>query len=210
MITQSSILTTPLIICLNRLADKSNQVRQQLQSHVNETVCFRIGSLICLYVTITQDGHFRMATEDGHAKVILNVPVELTPRLASGDIDAFRKITVCGDPALANILLYMGKIFQAEIEENLSSAIGDVFAHRVTLTGQELVRWQLGSIRNLSRALGEFITEERPITASHSRFCQTGSEVALLQQRVAQLEERIDTLISPLSQAVENSSRTDQ
>lgn len=210
MITQSSILTTPLIICLNRLADKSNQVRQQLQSHVNETVCFRIGSLIRLYVMITQDGHFRMATEDEHAKVILNVPVELTPRLASGDIDAFREITVYGDPALANILLYMGKIFQAEIEENLSSVIGDVFAHRVTLTGQELVRWQLGSIRNLSRALGEFITEEQPITASHSRFCQTGSEVALLQQWVAQLEERIDTLISPLSQAVENSSRTGQ
>ncbi|SFU31513.1 ubiquinone biosynthesis protein UbiJ [Nitrosomonas eutropha] len=210
MITQSSILTAPLITCLNHLADKSNQVQQRLQSHVNETVCFRIGSLIRLHVTITQDGHFRMATEDEHAEVILNIPVELAPRLASGDRDAFREITVCGDPVLADILLYMGKIFQAEIEENLSSALGDVFARRVTLTGQELVRWQLGSIRNLSRALGEFITEERLITVSHTRFCQISSEVALLQQQVSQLEERIDTLISPLSQAVENSSRTGQ
>lgn len=210
MITQASILTPPLIACLNHLAGKSNSVRQQLQAHANETVCFRIGSLIRLHITITQDGHFTTAARDAQAAIILNIPAELIPRLASGEMDAFREITVCGDPLLADVLLYIGKLFQAEIEENLSSVIGDVFARRVTLAGQGLVRWHLESMRNLSRAVGEFITEEQPVTASHTRFRQLGPEAESLQQQVSQLAERIDTLVSPLSQAMENPSRTDQ
>lgn len=204
MITQASILTPPLIACLNHLAGKSNPVQQQLQAHADETICFRIGSLIHLYVTITQDGHFTAAAEDAQAVVILDIPAELVPRLASGEMDAFREITVCGDSLLADILLYMGKLFQAEIEENLSSAMGDVFARRVTLAGQGLVRWHLGSMHNLSRALGEFITEERPVTASRTQFRQLGPEVESLQQQILQLEKRINTLVSPLSQAMEN------
>lgn len=204
MTTQSSILTA----CLNHLVDKSPPVRQSLQSHANETVCFRIGSLIHLYITITQAGYFSAAAEDEHPAVTFNVLPELVPRLASGDTAAFHEIIVNGDPVLAGLLLCLGKTFQPRIEENLSTVTGDILARRVTLAGQALVRWHLGSIRNLSRALGEFITEERPVTASRTRFRQLDPELELLQQQVLQLEERINMLVSPLSQVVADLSRT--
>jgi len=208
MITQSSLLTYSLASCLNRLANKSSQIKQRLQAHANETVCFRIDSLASLSVTITQDGHFTTAARDAHAAVILDMTDEFIPRIVSGEMAAFDNIIVCGDPELADTLLYMGKIFQAGIEENLSSVIGDVLARRATLTGQELVRWHLGSIRNLSRALGEFLGEEQPITASRNRLHQLASEVESLQQRILRLEKRITTLVPSFSSIAGNLSRT--
>lgn len=211
---RSPVMTTPssiLTAYLNYLAGNSDQVRQQLQSHAGKTVHFHINSLIQLQTAITQNGYFRTATQDEHPEVTLHIPPELVPRLASGDIAAFREITVSGDPVLADLLLCLGKTFQPIIEENLSSVIGDIFAHRVILVGQELVHWHLGSIRNLSRALGEFITEEWPITAKRTQLHQLNLEMELLQQQVLQLEKRIKALVPPFSQVMETlSSRTNQ
>lgn len=207
MITQSSLLTYPLAGCLNRLANKSSQVKQRLQIHANETVCFRIDPLASLSVTITQDGHFTTAAKDTQAAVILDIAAELIPRIASGEMAAFDKIIICGDPELADTLLYIGKIFQAGIEENLSSVMGDVLARRATLTGQELVRWHLGSIRNLSRALGEFLSEEQPVTPSRNQFHQLASEVESLQRRILRLEKRITALVPSFSSIAGNLPR---
>lgn len=200
MITQSSILTYPLVSCLNRLADRSDHIKQRLQAHAGETVCFRIDAFADLYIVITQEGQFTAAGNDAQtmvATVTLSIPAGLLPRIASGDRNAFREITVSGDPALADTLIYMGKIFQAEIEENLSSVIGDVFARRVASTGQELVRWHLDSIHAVSRSLGEFLSEERPVIANRARFHQLASEISSLQQQLSQLEERIIRLAPP-------------
>lgn len=204
MTIQSSILAAPLITCLNHLADKSDQIRQQLQRHADKTVCFRIGSLIHLQTAITQDGHFKTVIRDEYPEVTFSIPFELAPRLASGESAAFREVAVSGDAALAAILLHMGKTFQPEIEESLSSIMGDILARRVTLTGQELVRWHLGGIRNLSRALGEFVSEERSIAASRIQLHQLDPEIELLQQQISQLEKRINALISPFSQTIKN------
>lgn len=210
MITYSSLLTYPVAGCLNRLANKSSQIKQRLQAHANETVCFRIDPLVSLSVTITQDGHFTAAARDAQVATILDIPAKAIPRIAAGERAAFDKIIVCGDPELADTLLYLGKVFQAEIEENLSSIMGDILARRMTLAGQELVRWHLGSISNLSRALGEFLGEEQPVTASRARLHQLVSEVDLLQQQISRLEERIIPLAPGFSPVAGNLPRTGQ
>lgn len=210
MITQSSLLTYPLADCLNHLTNKSGQLKQQLQAHADETVCFRIDPLASLSVTITQEGYFTTATKDAQAAVTLNIAARLIPRIVSGEMAAFDDIIVCGNPELGDALLYMGKIFQAEIEENLSSVIGDVLARRVTLTGQELVRWHLGGIRNLSRALSEFLSEEQPIAVSRNQFYHPAAKVESLQQQILRLEKRITTLAPSFSSIADNLPRIDR
>jgi len=177
---------------------------------VDKTICFRIDSLIHLQAAITQDGHFRTVAREEYPEVTFSIPFELAPRLASGEFAAFCEVAVSGDPALAAILLHMGKTFQPEIEENLSSIMGDILARRVTLTGQELVRWHLSSMRNLSRALGEFVSEERSIAASRIQLHLLDPEIELLQQQVLQLEKRINALISPFPQTIKNLPGTGQ
>ncbi|MCC6916925.1 hypothetical protein [Nitrosomonas sp.] len=195
----SSIFTRPLISCLNRLTGRSGQIRQRLQAHAGETVCFRIDAFADLYVAITQAGQFTAAGNDAQTRAVtvtLDIPAGLPARIASGDREAFGKIIAHGDPVLADTLIYTGKIFQAEIEENLSSVIGDVFARRVTLTGQELVRWHLDGIHAVSRSLGEFLSEERPAIVNRARFHQLVSETSSLQQQLSRLEERIGRLVT--------------
>lgn len=208
MITQSSLLIHPLVSCLNRAAGKSAQAKQRLQAHAHETVLFRIDSLADLYVMITPEGHFVAAASGVRVAVILDLSASLIPRIVSGDSAAFDKIVISGNPVLAEILLYLGKIFQAEVEENLSSIIGDVLTRRVTSTGQELVRWHLGGIHNLSRALGEFLAEERSVAASKTRFQLLVSDIEQLQQQLTQLEGRISALLPPFSLITRNLPRT--
>lgn len=195
MITQSSILAYLLVSCLNRLTDKSNQIKQRLQTHANETICFRIDPVACLSVTVMQDGHFTAAARDMQAAVIFEIPIEIVPRIISGEMTIFDQIIICGNPELADTLLYIGRVFQTEIEENMSSILGDVLTRQVTLTGQKLVRWHWGSFHNLSQALGEFLSEEQSVTLSRTRFHQLASEIESIQQQISQLEERITTLI---------------
>lgn len=203
MTTQSSILTSALTAILNRLADKAVRARQQLQSHADKSVCFRVGSLIRLNVTIRHDGYFMPARGDEITVATMNIPAELLPRLAAGDLSAFGEISVCGDPVLTDILLYMGKILHPGIEEDLSSIVGDIFARRAMSTGQGLIRWHLESAHNLSRALAEFLTEEQPMAANRIRFRQFVSEVESLQQHAARLEKRILSLVSSFSPTAE-------
>jgi len=199
MITQSLLLTHPLVNCLNRLIDKSPQARQRLQAYRHETVLFRINSLADLYVTITPEDYFATASSGVKVAVILDISASLVPRIAVGDSSVFGEIVISGDPELAETLLYLGKIFQADVEENLSSLIGDVLARRVTVTGQELVRWHLNGLHNLSRALGEFLAEERNVAAGKTRFQLLVSDIEQLQQQLSQLEDRVSALIPSFS-----------
>ncbi|WP_300294264.1 hypothetical protein [Nitrosomonas sp.] len=199
MITQSLLLTHPLVNCLNRLTDKSPRARQRLQAHRHKTVLFRVDSLADLYVTITPEDYFATASSGVKVAVILDISASLVPRIAAGDSSVFDEIVISGDPDLAGTLLHLGKIFQADVEENLSSLIGDVLARRVTATGQELVRWHLDGLHNLSHALGEFLAEERNVATGRARFQLLASDIELLQQQLSQLEGRVSALIPSFS-----------
>lgn len=204
MITPSSILTYPLVGCLNQLADRSDQIKQRLQVHAGETICFRIHPFSDLYVAITQEGRFTAIENDTQTVVILDLPAGLLPRIASGDRDAFRSVIVSGSPTLADTLIYMGKTFQTEIEESLSSIIGDILARRVASAGQKWIGWHLDGAYAISQTLSEFLGEKQPVITNRTQFHQLASETSSLQQQLSRLEVRVARLVPSLSEITDH------
>lgn len=197
--TQSSVLTIPLIACLNHLIRRSDLSRQQLQLHVNKVVHFHIESLVCLYGILTSEGYFEAVIGNESPVVTLELPAELVPRFIAGDPTVFHEITISGDTKLANHLLYLGKLFQLETAECLNTVTGDILAHRIILIGQKLVHHQLNNTRALSRIFREFMTEEQATVINYAQFHQASSEIETLQQRILQLEKKIGDLTAFLS-----------
>jgi ubiquinone biosynthesis accessory factor UbiJ len=179
---------------LNRLAGKSEWARHELRAHSGKSVRFSIESLMDLNVTIKPDGRFFPLAKYAKTDVTLIITPEILHRLVANDIHAFREILVSGDQSLTETILYMGRTLHGEIENDLSLFLGDVLAHQAAQSGRRLIQWQIESAQNISQALAEFLTEEKPVVVSRTQLHHRIAEIDTLQQRVSRLEAKIHQL----------------
>ena len=115
--------------------------------------------------------------------------------MLGGDSDAWQKVTVGGDGALAREVLYIAQNLKWDVEEDLSRVIGDVAAHRLAAAAGELRRWQRDSTRSFTRAMAAYWTEEQPLVAAKPDVERFVREVETLRDDVARLEKRIEQLL---------------
>ncbi|MBN9127941.1 MAG: ubiquinone biosynthesis protein, partial [Nitrosospira sp.] len=80
------------------------------------------------------------------------------------------------------------------VEEDLSRIMGDVLAHRVVRTGDNLIQWQKGVLHNLLQTMTEYWTEEQPVLAKPVDMRELTREISRLSADTRHLEERLDTL----------------
>lgn len=198
------MLTHILTTSFNRLIDKTAWARERLQSHTGQSVRLTIESLLTLDFRIESDGHVVSANHGEAADATLTLTPDLLARLAANDRQAFREVSLRGDPTLTETLLYLGKILPSEIEADLSVLIGDVLSHRAVQAGQGLLHWHLQSAHNVSQALARFLADEKPVIASRSQLDRLASEADALQQQVSRLETRIQALAIPHKPQTEN------
>ena len=79
-------------------------------------------------------------------------------------------------------------------EHDLSKIIGDIPAHRITNTGEHLIRWHTENFDHLSQSLVEYWTEENSFLTKSSAINQFTAEVKNLQLNTEQLEQRLNRL----------------
>ncbi|SDY36003.1 ubiquinone biosynthesis accessory factor UbiJ [Nitrosomonas halophila] len=197
------MLTHILTPSFNRLIDKTAWARERLQSHAGQSVRLTIESLLTLNFRIESDGHVVSANHGEAAAATLTLTPDLLGRLAANDRQAFREISLSGDPTLTETLLYLGKILPSEIEADLSMLIGDALSHRAVQVGQGLLHWHLQSALNVSQALARFLADEEPVIASRNQLERLASGAETLQQQVARLETRVHALAIPHKPQIE-------
>ncbi len=126
--------------------------------------------------------------------------ITLTPgvalRLLATDADAWQKVDVAGDTALAREILYIAQNLRWDVEEDLSRVFGDIAAHRMVKAAAEVKRWQRDSAENLARAAAAYWTEERPLIAARQDVERFVRDVDNLRDDVARLEKRIQQLLN--------------
>jgi ubiquinone biosynthesis protein UbiJ len=115
--------------------------------------------------------------------------------LLACDEPAYQEISIFGDRDFAEEIIRTGSNLPWDVEQELSSLMGDILAHRVVQSGRGLVDWHFETIRNLSQALVEYWTEERPLLAKPANMHSFIREVESLQDKTAYLEKRVDALI---------------
>lgn len=189
------MLPSIVIATFNHVLTGESWACKRLQSYAGKTVHLSIFPLIDLNFIIQIDGklatHHPVGTTSDITLVV--APSQL-PRLISHDESAFHEIKMIGDTQFADEFLSIIKNVHWDIEQDLSSVFGDVLAHRITQTGQNLIRWQFESVLNLSQAMLEYLSEEKDILSNPTRINRLATEISTLSEQVTYLEKRINHL----------------
>lgn len=188
-----SVVTTPL----NHVLRGESWACQRLQSFTGKTVCVRIPPLVNFSLLINAEGEVQqVSSSDMGADTTLTLSPLILPRLLARESSAFEQITIIGDQSFAEELIAIGKQINlsAIFEHDLSTAIGDIPAHRITQAGAHLMHWQVENVHRIAQALAEYWTEENRFLTKPATVDQFSEEVKNLQHNTEQLEQRLNRL----------------
>lgn len=188
------MLASVAVAPLNHLLQGESWARRRLQDCAGKTARFRLPPLIDLALTVQAGGEVSAAASHSSCDAIFTLDHALFLRLLANDAEAYREIRISGDSAFADEILHIGKNLRWDVEEDLSKVIGDILAHRVVQSGDNLIQWQKGVFRNLLQAMAEYWTEEEPLLAKPTEMRELTREVSQLSTDTKLLEERLHAL----------------
>lgn len=189
----TSIITTPI----NRILRNEGWACKQLQSFAGQTVCIRILPLINFKVLVDTEGEVQQVHDSICAGTTLTLSPFILPRILMRESAAFKQIKIVGNRSLADELINIGKQINLGmiLEHDLSQAIGDIPAHRITNASEHFTRWHAENLTRMSQALVEYWTEENSLLTKSTAAGQFLQEVKSLKFNTEQLEQRINALI---------------
>lgn len=181
---------------LNHLLAQSGWAQPRLVRFHGKTARFVVAPFSFRY-TIQPDGTLAEAAPDASPDVTCVVPPALLPRLALHDERAYSEVESSGDPALLNEIFFLSRNLEWDAAEDLSRVTGDIAAERIVQAARGGGRQLRDGALNLSQALAEFWTEERPLLAKPEQIADFSCEVDKLRDDAARLEQRIKRLEGP-------------
>jgi ubiquinone biosynthesis protein UbiJ len=187
------MLSQPAIAILNHLLAQSGWALQRLARFVGRTVHFRVApfSFSC---TVQEDGSLREVAANASADASCTIPPSLLPRLALQDEKALEQVKTSGDGALIEEIFFLVRNLRWDAAEDLSHVTGDIAAERIVGFARDAHKQVRGAALNLSQALTEYWTEERPLLAKPQQITAFGQEVSRLHDEAEKLEQRIQRL----------------
>jgi ubiquinone biosynthesis protein UbiJ len=188
------MLASVAVAPLNHLLQGESWARRRLQGCAGKTARFRLPPLIDLALTVQAGGEVSVAASHSPCDVIFTLDHALFLRLLANDAKARHEIRISGDGAFADEILHIGKNLRWDVEEDLSKVIGDILAHRVVQSGDNLIQWQKGVFNNLLQTMAEYWTEERPLLAKPTDMRELTREVSQLSADTNLLEKRLNAL----------------
>ena len=187
-------LKPPTAAALNHLLKSASWARARLQPFAGKVVRFELVPFAVVYILL-ETGEVANAS----ASAVPDATFTLTPgialRMLGGDAEAWQKVAVGGDGALAREILYVAQNLEWDAEEDLSRVFGDVIAHRMVSAASQLRRWQRDRARNMSIAMAAYWTDENQLIAPKPDIERFVRDVDTLRDDVARLEKRIQQVL---------------
>lgn len=183
----------PSVAVLNHLLEQSGWALPRLVRFHGKTARFHIAPFSFAY-TVLPDGMLTNAAADASADATCVIPPSLLPRLALHDEKTYTQIESSGDPALLNEIFFLSRNLSWDAAEDLSRVTGDVAAERIVQAASAGGKQLRDGALNLSQALAEYWTEERPLLAKPEQVADFAQQVDRLRDDAARLEQRIKRL----------------
>lgn len=191
------MLTSVVITSINHVLRSERWACKRLQSFTGKTACIHILPLINCKILINSEGEVQPASNNICADTILTISPFVLPRLLVNDSTALKLIKIIGNKSFADELIDISKHinFSLIFEDDLSSVMGDIPAHRITQAGENIIQWQAENFNRMFQALAEYWTEENLYLTKSTAINKFIQEVKNLQLNTEQLEQRLDRLI---------------
>lgn len=188
------MLSSVALAPFNHIILSESWAKRRLQPHTGKTVQLCISPFLSIALTVQENGELSAAANSASIDTTATFTLGLLLRLFTHDEDAYSEISISGDDAFAEELIYISKNLRWDAEQDLSRITGDIFAHRIVQTGKDIKYWHSETIQNLSEALSEYWLEEQPLLAKSSHTKEFIDDVSALSKEVEQLEIRIEKI----------------
>lgn len=178
---------------INHLLRQEPWASEQLVKHAGKTIEFVLSPLT-VRLALGDDGRVHPTT-NGVAAVRIELPLTSLPQvLAGGPRAAMRSVKLDGDAEFAQVVLEVAQNLKWEFEEDLSLWIGDILAHRVTVSARRLADGAQRAHRNVAQSVAEYLTDEQEELVRTRDVETLGVAVRTLRDDVARLDKRLDRL----------------
>lgn len=193
------MLASSAITGLNHLLANAPWARERLAPFVGRVAALRLSPLE-LSLGVDGDGYFNESAAPA-PDVTLELPLSSLPKALAGGTDALMAdIRISGNADFADTLGFVFRQLRWDGEEALARLIGDIAAHRVVMTAQNIIGWQRQATRNAVENLVEYYSEEHPLLVKHHALEELAGANAALRDDLARLEKRLSRLETTLSQ----------
>lgn len=128
--------------------------------------------------------------------VEISLPVD-TPLLALRGIEAVATATatrISGSAEFADALGFVLRNLRWDFEEDLSTQVGDIAAHRIAGLIKAFGAWQTQARRNLAENLAEYLSQEQATLVQRPELLGFSKTVSRLGEDLAGLDSRIRRL----------------
>lgn len=180
---------------INHLLAGEDWARDRLKLHAGQALRLELGTLAWA-LAITAEGFFAGGDESAAAAVTITLPADAPLRALSDRPALLAAAQISGSAELAETVGFLLRNLRWDLENDLARVVGDIAARRLVEGGRRLGGWQAAQARNLAQNLAEYFTEESALIARRQDLADFADEVAALQERLAQIEQRVAALES--------------
>lgn len=140
---------------------------------------------------IAPDGYVIPNPDPVITDVVIRLPAD-TPLLLPQGLDrAMALATVEGNAEFATELSFVFRNLRWDAEEDLSTLVGDIAAHRIVQGANRFVDWQQQAATHLAQNLGEYLTFENPLLVRRVELLALRDDIVRLDAELARVEKRL-------------------
>ena len=180
---------------LNHLITQNNWARGELLPFSGKTVQFNI-SPASAKLTILEDGGLAMTGETLKADAYIFLSPSIALRIIAKDIDAMSQVRIEGDTELAKTLARVLQNIKWDYEEDLSKAVGDISANKVSVFAKSTAQEMKHQAVNFAEMAAEYWQEENPLIAKKRLVEDFVQKVDVLRNDVERFEKHLAKLLT--------------
>lgn len=196
-------LLRPLAGVLNRNIREMTPAREACARLEGRTVAIRVRDTALAMYFIIEDGRLVLATSAALEPdvVITGSTLTLAGMLRSGGEQAIRDgaVELTGDARVALLFQELLAYARPDIEEELSTVVGDVAAHRLGTLARGLRDWSREARATLHMNIREYLQEESRDVPSRYEVERFARNLDVLRDDVERLDARMRRLESESS-----------
>ena len=191
-------LFTPITAILNRQIRAKTPARELCTELDGRVFAIRVKNtaLAACYV-IAPDQVTLTSTVDSEPDVIISGSLLSLAQLAKeGNEDLFRdgSVELTGDAILAQPFRKLLHFARPDLEEELSSFVGDAAAHNIGNVVRDVTQWSRSVRQTMAQNFSEFLQEESRTVPGRHETDEFQQDVGALRDDVARFEARLNGL----------------
>ena len=192
---QLETLLRPFAALLNRQISAKTPARELCAELEGRVFAVRVKDTALAMYMVVGPGEIFLASDYGDdPDVVVSGSLLSLARLAGPEGDAAIRngaIDLTGDALLAQQFQKLLRHARPDLEEELSSAVGDVVAHTVGEFARSIGRWGKGAQSTLRQNVTEYLQEESRTVPSRYETDGLRQQVERLRDDVARFEARL-------------------